>query len=154
MPSTSRSGVDSALPKASVPDLSSKTAISVKVPPISAASLTLGGAPAARAADRGPMRLAQEGSGGRQYTDRLATRRDCPFAPAKAGTQRKKPGPPLSRGRADELWFNKLRHYPPLRVQAPTVHPALTDRPAWPQKGLHPISPKTRCLAGLVKPRR
>src|ERR1044071_5050631 len=38
MPSTSRCGVDSALPKLSRPLLSSNTAISVKVPPMSAAS--------------------------------------------------------------------------------------------------------------------
>ena len=37
MPSTSRSGVDSALPKVSRPVLSSNTAMSVKVPPMSAA---------------------------------------------------------------------------------------------------------------------
>ena len=37
MPSTSRCGVDSALPKLSAPVLSSNTAMSVKVPPISAA---------------------------------------------------------------------------------------------------------------------
>src|SRR5258706_14597346 len=37
MPSTGRGGVDSALPKFSLPVRSSKTAISVKVPPISAA---------------------------------------------------------------------------------------------------------------------
>src|SRR4029079_5922140 len=37
MASTSRSGVDRALPKVSRPDLSSNTAISVKVPPMSAA---------------------------------------------------------------------------------------------------------------------
>src|SRR5215468_8973253 len=40
MPSTSRCGVDNALPKLSLPVRSSKTAISVKVPPISAASRT------------------------------------------------------------------------------------------------------------------
>src|SRR5712692_9688239 len=38
MPSTSRCGVDSALPKVSLPVLSSKAAMSVKVPPMSAAS--------------------------------------------------------------------------------------------------------------------
>jgi len=37
MPSTSRCGVDSALPKVSAPVLSSNTAMSVKVPPMSAA---------------------------------------------------------------------------------------------------------------------
>src|SRR3979411_2746572 len=42
MPSTSPGGVDNALPKPSFPDRSSKTATSVKVPPISAASLTPG----------------------------------------------------------------------------------------------------------------
>src|SRR5262249_2799176 len=37
MPSTSRCGVDKALPKVSAPERSSNTAISVKVPPMSAA---------------------------------------------------------------------------------------------------------------------
>src|SRR5215813_10663810 len=41
MPSTSRCGVDSALPKVSLPVRSSKAAISVKVPPMSAASRRL-----------------------------------------------------------------------------------------------------------------
>src|ERR1043166_4436939 len=41
MPFTSRSGVDSALPKVSRPVLSSNTAMSVKVPPMSAARRTL-----------------------------------------------------------------------------------------------------------------
>src|SRR4051812_10716894 len=41
MPSTRRPGVDSALPKSSLPVASSNTAMSVKVPPISAASLML-----------------------------------------------------------------------------------------------------------------
>ena len=41
MPSTSRCGVDSALPKVSRPVLSSNTAMSVKVPPMSAASRML-----------------------------------------------------------------------------------------------------------------
>src|SRR5580765_3990625 len=46
MPSTSRSGVDSALPKVSRPVLSSNTAMSVKVPPMSAASRMLAPLPA------------------------------------------------------------------------------------------------------------
>src|SRR4029079_6961674 len=46
MPSTSRSGVDSALPKVSRPVLSSNTAMSVKVPPISAARRMLAPLPA------------------------------------------------------------------------------------------------------------
>src|SRR5215510_16487185 len=41
MPSTSRCGVDSALPKVRLPVRSSKAAISVKVPPMSAASRRL-----------------------------------------------------------------------------------------------------------------
>src|SRR5262245_61565336 len=41
MPSTSRCGVDSALPKVSFPVRSSKAAMSVKVPPMSAASRRL-----------------------------------------------------------------------------------------------------------------
>src|SRR5579863_7860432 len=43
MPSTSRCGVDSALPKVSLPLASSKTETSVKVPPTSAASLNCDG---------------------------------------------------------------------------------------------------------------
>src|SRR5438128_1469371 len=42
MPSTRRAGVDRALPNARVPAVSSKTATSVKVPPMSTASLRLG----------------------------------------------------------------------------------------------------------------
>jgi hypothetical protein len=38
MPSTRRAGVERALPKASVPVVSSKTAMSVNVPPMSTAS--------------------------------------------------------------------------------------------------------------------
>src|SRR6185295_16514322 len=46
MPFTRRPGVDSALPKVSRPVLSSNTAMSVKVPPMSAASRTLAPLPA------------------------------------------------------------------------------------------------------------
>ena len=46
MPSTRRCGVDSALPKVSRPVLSSNTAMSVKVPPMSAASRRLAPLPA------------------------------------------------------------------------------------------------------------
>src|SRR4051794_40193619 len=58
MPSTRRSGVDSALPKVSRPLWSSNTAISVKVPPMSAARRILAPLPARDRLDLAMLDLA------------------------------------------------------------------------------------------------
>src|SRR5215472_8503007 len=160
MPSTRRPGVDSTLPKVSAPERSSKTAISVKVPPISAARRTPGRAAAARGADSlviVPVR----------YTHRHAPRKPMDESCISTGRPgHTKSGLPTWSLDLAEVGWTRLRLPGPIRRSRSIGHGvwvpafagttlrdrvaspgALTDQSTYSQKGAGPNSPKPRCPA-------